>query len=76
MVTKTTTTTTTKTTTTTSTPTTKVDENMVSQETVRYISEKYEQHIANIEAKIKLKCEALNVDFDEFKEIFENQITF
>ena len=74
--TKTTTTTTTKTTTTTSTPTTKVDENMVSQETVRYISEKYEQHIANIEAKIKLKCEALNVDFDEFKEIFENQITF
>ena len=72
----TTTTKTTTTSTTTSTSATKTDDKMVSIETVRYISEKYEQHVANIEEKIKSKCEALNVDFNEFKEIFENQITF
>ena len=70
-------TTTTKTPTQTPATTPKKDENMIDQETVKYISEKYEEYIHNLRIKIEEKCADLGVDFnEEFKKIFDNPITF
>ena len=59
--------------------TTKTEEksnNVVDVETLRYITDKYDQYIDNIKENIKKKCDELGVTFDEFALIFENQIKF
>lgn len=45
-------------------------------ETLRYISDKYEQYVEDIKESVKKKCEDLGVDFEEFSPIFKNEITF
>lgn len=46
-------------------------------ETVRYISEKYDEYIESIKNDIKSHCESLNIDFDaEFGKYFETAIQF
>lgn len=57
----------------------KVDkkEGDVSIETVRYISEKYDNHIDRIEESIKNKCTELGIDFNTvFSQVFEHTIKF
>lgn len=67
----------TTTTTSTTKPSQKEDEKKtVSDETVMYISEKYEERIAEIKSDIEKRCTELGVDFDSFKDVFEKNITF
>lgn len=44
--------------------------------TLKYITEKYDERILSIEIDLKKKCEELNLNFDDFKSIFETKITF
>lgn len=67
------------TTTTTTTETKKEEtksENVVDVETLRYISDKYEQYVDNIKDDVKKKCEELGIKFEDFAPIFENKIKF
>lgn len=54
----------------------KDDENMVDIETVKYISERYEEYVKIIKDGIMKKCESNNIDFSIFKEVFSNEIKF
>lgn len=71
-----TTTTKTSTTQTTSTQTTQNtdNKNTISLTDVEYITEIYELYIESIKEKVETKCKELNIDFDSFKNIFENKI--
>lgn len=71
--TKTNTTTATKTTT---TPKQEAQTDVVSMETVKYLSERYEEYIENIKTKVFEKCKELGVESSEFESIFNNKITF
>lgn len=51
-------------------------EEMIPVSTLKYISEKYDERITAIEIELKKKCEEMNLNFDDFKSIFENKITF
>ena len=51
-------------------------ENTIDVETLRYITDKYEQYVDDIKDDIKKKCEELGVKFEEFAPIFENKIKF
>lgn len=61
---------------TTTTKVEKVDESMVNIETVKYITDKYEEYVDDIKAKLKEKCSELNIEFKQFAEIFETKIKF
>ena len=51
-------------------------ENTIDVETLRYITDKYEQYVDDIKDDIKKKCEELGVKFEDFAPIFENKIKF
>lgn len=64
-------------TTTTTSSTSQKKEDTVPTETVKYISEKYEEKIASIKESIKNKCEEYKINFDEiFAEAFVEEIKF
>lgn len=71
-------TTTSSTTTTTKKETTSDESNgTVDVETLRYITDKYEQHIDNIKGDIKKKCEEMGLNFEiNFASFFKNKISF
>ena len=48
----------------------------VKVETVKYITEKYDSYIETIKTNIEAKCKELGIDFDNFKDIFKNEIKF
>lgn len=48
----------------------------VKVETVKYIAEKYDSYIETIKTNIEAKCKELGVDFENFKDIFKNEIKF
>ena len=49
----------------------------VDVETLRYITDKYEQHIDNIKGDIKKKCEEMGLNFEiNFASFFKNKISF
>lgn len=45
-------------------------------ETVKYITEKYDSYIETIKTNIESKCKELGIDFNNFKDIFKNEIKF
>lgn len=45
-------------------------------ETVKYITEKYDSYIETIKTNIENKCKELGIDFNNFKDIFKNEIKF
>ena len=61
---------------TTTPPKAEPSEETIPLETMKYITEVYDNRIATIELDIKKKCEELNISFDEFKSIFETKVTF
>lgn len=61
---------------TTTTTTTKKEKDSVSFDTLKYMVETYESHIEGIKTAIENKCKELNISFDSFKDIFNNNITF
>ena len=61
----------------TSTTKTNNSENSVSEETVKYIVDVYEEAIANIKLGVETVCQNLGIKFDEhFKDIFNQEIKF
>lgn len=52
------------------------DKNKVNIETLKYVTERYEEHIDTIETKIKAICEANNIDFALFEKEFTTTIKF
>lgn len=57
--------------------TTQKKEDVVPIETVKYISEKYDEEIARIKKCIMEKCHELNIDFSEnFSNVFADEIKF
>lgn len=52
------------------------EEKTVDASTVKYIVEQYDEHIDDIKLKLKEKCEELNIDFEQFAEIFNVKIEF
>lgn len=69
-------TTTTTTTTTKTTETAKDDKNKVNIETLKYVTERYEEHIEDVKARIQKVCEANNIDFALFENEFVTTIKF
>ena len=60
----------------TTTPTTTKKEETVSIETVKYITERYEERISDIKTALTNRCSELGIDFEQFKEIFEQKVKF
>lgn len=58
------------------TSTNKKDENMVDIETIKYISERYEEYVDDIKKNIENKCKENNIDFNLFKDCFNIEIKF
>lgn len=55
----------------------KPNEDTLNFETVKYITDKYEEYILTIKEEIAAKCKEQDIDFDtNFKEIFNKEITF
>lgn len=52
------------------------NEKTVSIETLRYVTEKYEEYVADIKDGVKKKCEECGIDFAQFAEVFKNEIKF
>ena len=68
--------TTTTTTTTKTTETAKDDKNKVNIETLKYVTERYEEHIEDVKVRIQKVCEANNIDFALFENEFVTTIKF
>ena len=66
----------TSTTTTKTTETAKDDKNKVNIETLKYVTERYEEHIEDVKARIQKVCEANNIDFALFENEFVTTIKF
>ena len=64
------------TTTTKTTETAKDDKNKVNIETLKYVTERYEEHIEDVKARIQKVCEANNIDFALFENEFVTTIKF
>ena len=45
-------------------------------EVVKHIVDAYDSYIDNVKLKLKSMCEDMNLNFDDFKSIFENEIKF
>ena len=69
-------TTTPTTTTTKTTETAKDDKNKVNIETLKYVTERYEEHIEDVKVRIQKVCEANNIDFALFENEFVTTIKF
>jgi hypothetical protein len=67
---------TTSTTVTKTTETAKDDKNKVNIETLKYVTERYEEHIEDVKARIQKVCEANNIDFALFENEFVTTIKF
>lgn len=67
---------TTTTTTTKTTETAKDDKNKVNIETLKYVTERYEEHIEDVKVRIQKVCEANNIDFALFENEFVTTIKF
>ena len=67
---------TTTTTVTKTTETAKDDKNKVNIETLKYVTERYEEHIEDVKARIQKVCEANNIDFALFENEFVTTIKF
>lgn len=67
---------TTTTTATKTTETAKDDKNKVNIETLKYVTERYEEHIEDVKARIQKVCEANNIDFALFENEFVTTIKF
>jgi putative aminopeptidase FrvX len=64
------------TTTTKTTETAKDDKNKVNIETLKYVTERYEEHIEDVKVRIQKVCEANNIDFALFENEFVTTIKF
>ena len=64
------------TTTTKTTETAKDDKNKVNIETLKYVTERYEEHIEDVKARIQKVCEANNINFALFENEFVTTIKF
>lgn len=64
------------TTTTKTTETVKDDKNKVNIETLKYVTERYEEHIEDVKARIQKVCEVNNIDFALFENEFVTTIKF
>ena len=62
--------------TTKTTETAKDDKNKVNIETLKYVTERYEEHIEDVKARIQKVCEANNIDFALFENEFVTTIKF
>ena len=51
-------------------------QNTIDIETIKYVSDVYEEHISDIKKKIENKCKELGIDFKQFQECFETTIKF
>ena len=51
-------------------------QNTIDVETIKYVSDVYEEHISDIKNKIENKCKELGIDFKQFQECFETTIKF
>lgn len=58
------------------TETAKDDKNKVNIETLKYVTERYEEHIEDVKARIQKVCEANNIDFALFENEFVTTIKF
>ena len=58
------------------TETAKDDKNKVNIETLKYVTERYEEHIEDVKARIQKVCEANNIDFALFENEFVTSIKF
>lgn len=67
---------TTATTVTKTTESAKDDKNKVNIETLKYVTERYEEHIEDVKARIQKVCEANNIDFALFENEFVTTIKF
>ena len=56
--------------------TTTVKEETVSIQTLKYVANRYDEHINSIKEQIKATCEANGIDFNLFSEMFNESITF
>ena len=58
------------------TETAKDDKNKVNIETLKYVTERYEEHIEDVKARIQKVCEVNNIDFALFENEFVTTIKF
>lgn len=58
------------------TETAKDDKNKVNIETLKYVTERYEEHIEDVKTRIQKVCEANNIDFALFENEFVTTIKF
>ena len=58
------------------TETKKDDKDKVNIETLKYVTERYEEHIENVKERIQKVCEANNIDFALFENEFVTTIKF
>lgn len=54
----------------------KDDKNKVNIETLKYVTERYEEHIEDVKTRIQKVCEANNIDFGLFEKEFKTTIKF